>query len=71
MKLDFLRKQYVITAMTAYPVFCAHSYHGGEFWRLKDLIRQPYHFVSTSTLKLKKKLTWKSTLFHDFLFSCS
>ena len=55
MKLDFLRKQYVVAAMTAYPVFYAHSYHAGEFRKLKDSTRKNN----------------KNTLFHDFLFSCS
>ena len=37
MKLDFLRKLSIVAAMTAYLVFYGHSYHAGEFWRLKDL----------------------------------
>ena len=52
MKLNLLRKQYVIAAMTAYPVFHTHSYHAGELLRLKD-----------STQKNNK-----STLIHDFSF---
>ena len=35
-KLDFLRKHFVVAAMTAYPVFYAHSYHAGEVLGLKD-----------------------------------
>ena len=38
--------------MTAYPVFYAHSYHAGEFWRLKPSTRK----------------SSKSVHIHDFLF---
>ena len=38
--------------MTAYPVFYAHSYHAGEFWRLKPSTRKSN----------------KSVHIHDFLF---